>query len=185
MAFSVCVYCGARSGATPAYADAAATLGAALAQRGWRLVYGGGSIGLMGVAARAALAAGGQVLGVIPRRLLELEVGMHEVSELVVTETMRERKAVMFEQSDVFVALPGGFGTLEEVVETLTLRQLHYHDKPIFFLDTQGYYGPLLNFFQHTVDCGFAHPRQLDLYTVAADLPTLLDLLGEVALRRV
>jgi hypothetical protein len=181
MRFSVCVYCGARSGGDPAYAAAAADLGAALAVRGWRLVYGGGSVGLMGVVARAALAAGGEVVGVIPRRLLDLEVGMHEVTELVVTETMRERKAIMFERSDVFVSLPGGFGTVEEVVETLTLRQLRYHNKPIFFLDTAGYYGPLLGFFQHTVAAGFAHPDQLGLYAVATDVPALLAMLEQAA----
>lgn len=180
MAFSVCVYCGARSGGEPAYAEAAAELGVALAKRGWRLVYGGGSVGLMGVAARAALDAAGEVVGVIPRRLLDLEVGMREVSELVVTETMRERKAIMFERSDVFVALPGGFGTLEEVVETLTLRQLRYHNKPIFFLDTAGYYAPLLSFFAHAVDAGFAHPSQLGLYTVAPDVPALISMLEQL-----
>ena len=184
MSLSVCVYCGARPGGDPAYAAAAAELGAALAARGWRLVYGGGSVGLMGVVARAALAAGGEVVGVIPRRLLDREVGMREVTELVVTETMRERKAAMFERSDVFVSLPGGFGTVEEVVETLTLRQLRYHSKPIYFLDTAGYYGPLLSFFQHAVAAGFAHPDQLELYAVAADVPALIAMLeGAAALR--
>ncbi|NTU82109.1 MAG: TIGR00730 family Rossman fold protein, partial [Chloroflexales bacterium] len=133
--------------------------------------------GLMGVAARAALAAGGEVVGVIPRALLEREQGLRDVSELIVTESLRERKGIMFDRSDAFVALPGGFGTLEEVVETLTLRQLRYHDKPVYFLNTGGFFDPLLAFFEHAVATGFAHPGQLGLFAVAADVPALIALL--------
>jgi hypothetical protein len=171
---TICLYCGSRPGVEPAYTQAAAAFGEAVAARGWSLVYGGGSVGLMGVAARAALACGGEVVGIIPRALLEREQGMMDVSELLVTESLRERKGLMFDRSDAFVALPGGFGTLEEVVETLTLRQLRYHDKPIYFLNTAGFYDPLLAFFQHAVQSGFVALSQLDLFAVADDVPSLM-----------
>lgn len=174
---TICLYCGSRPGADPAFAADAAALGTAIAARGWCLVYGGGGVGLMGIAARAALAAGGHVAGIIPRALLEREQGLDAVSELIVTETLRERKALMFERSDTFVALPGGFGTLEEVVETLTLRQLRYHDRPIRFLNTAGFYDPLLAFFDHAVAAGFVNPAHLGLFAVHPDVPALLDAL--------
>jgi uncharacterized protein (TIGR00730 family) len=174
---TICLYCGARHGGDARFAADAAELGRAVAARRWGLVYGGGDVGLMGVAARAALEAGGHVTGIIPRGLLEREQGLDAVSELIVTETLRERKGVMFERSDVFVALPGGFGTLEEVVETLTLRQLRYHDKPILFLNTAGFYDPLLAFFAHAVDSGFIAPAHLGLYAVAERVPALLELI--------
>lgn len=174
---SICLYCGSRLGTHSAFADDAAALGREIAMRGWQLVYGGGNVGLMGVAARAALALGGQVVGVIPRALLEREQGLAEVSELIVTETLRERKAIMFERSDAFVALPGGFGTLEELVETLTLRQLRYHDKPIYLLDTAGFFQPLLRFFDHARDSGFIHPEHFGLFTVTDNVSALMDLL--------
>jgi cytokinin riboside 5'-monophosphate phosphoribohydrolase len=177
---TICIYCGSRPGADPLYTAVAGELGAAIAARGWRIVYGGGSVGLMGVTARAALAEGGQVVGIIPRALLEREQGFGAVSELIVTETLRERKAIMFERSDAFVALPGGFGTLEEVVETLTLRQLRYHDKPIFFLNTVGFFDPLLNFFQHAVNAGFINPDHLRLFTVHHHLDELMEVLATV-----
>ncbi len=176
---SICLYCGSSPGVSPAFTQAAAAFGTAVAARGWRLVYGGGGGGLMGVAARAALAAGGEVVGIIPRALLEQEHGLREVSELIVTESLRERKGIMFERSDSFVALPGGFGTLEEVVETLTLRQLRYHKKPVYFLNTDGFYDPLLAFFTHAVAAGFVHPAQLGLFTVTADVPGLMALLAQ------
>ncbi|MEI6179491.1 MAG: TIGR00730 family Rossman fold protein [Chloroflexales bacterium] len=174
MARSICLYCGSRAGFSPAFRVAADAFGTAVATRGWGLVYGGGNVGLMGVAARAALAAGGQVVGIIPQTLLEHELGLQAVSELIVTTNLRERKALMFERSDAFVALPGGFGTLEEVVETLTLRQLQYHDKPVFFLNTDGFFNPLLAFFDHAVAAGFLHPAYLQLFAVVNDVPELL-----------
>lgn len=174
---TICLYCGSRLGSEPGFAAVAAELGAAVAASGWRLVYGGGDVGLMGVAARAALAGGGEVVGIIPRGLLEREQGLDEVSELIVTETLRERKAIMFARSDLFVAMPGGFGTLEEVVETLTLRQLRYHDKPIILLNVAGYFDPLLAFFAHAVEAGFIAPAHLDLYAVANSVPELLALI--------
>ncbi|HMQ32877.1 MAG TPA: TIGR00730 family Rossman fold protein [Chloroflexaceae bacterium] len=178
---TICLYCGARPGASPEYSEAAAEFGTAVAERGWRLVYGGGNVGLMGVAARAALAGGGQVVGVIPRGLMEREQGFGDVTELIVTETLRERKGIMFERSDAFVALPGGFGTLEEVVETLTLRQLRYHEKPIFFLNVAGFFAPLLAFFDHAVAAGFVHPAHLGLFEVYPDVPALMDRLAHPA----
>jgi uncharacterized protein (TIGR00730 family) len=171
---TICLYCGSRFGEDPAVKAAAAELGAAVAARGWRLVYGGGSVGLMGVAARSALAGGGEVIGIIPQALLEREQGLDEVSELIITESLRERKGIMYERSDVFVALPGGFGTLEEVVETLTLRQLRYHSKPIYFLNTAGFFDPLLAFFEHAVRAGFIHPDHLGLFEVVGDVQSLL-----------
>ncbi len=177
MKCSICLYCGSHSGTNPAFAADAAALGQAVAARGWRLVYGGGNVGLMGVAARAAVAVGGQVIGVIPRALLEREQGYTEVSELIITETLRERKALMFERSDAFVTLPGGFGTLEETVETLTLRQLRYHNKPIYLLDTAGFFQPLLQFFEHARASGFIHPDHFHLFTVTRSVPELMELL--------
>jgi uncharacterized protein (TIGR00730 family) len=174
---TICLYCGSRPGADPAFAAAARELGVAVAARRWGLVYGGGNVGLMGIAARAALEAGAHVTGIIPRGLLEREQGLADVSELIVTETLRERKGIMFERSDAFVALPGGFGTLEEVVETLTLRQLRYHDRPIYFLNTAGFYDPLLAFFEHSVAAGFVHPDHLGLYAVVSDVPALMALI--------
>ena len=171
---TICLYCGARAGLSPRFAQVAAEFGAAVAGRGWCLVYGGGSIGLMGVAARTALAAGGEVVGIIPRGLLEREQGLEDVSELIVTESLRERKGIMFDRSDAFVALPGGFGTLEEVVETLTLRQLRYHNKPIYFLNPDGFFDPLLAFFDHAVASGFVHPDHLSLFAVFPDVSSLM-----------
>lgn len=179
---TICLYCGSRHGVDPRFTLDANDLGAAIAGRGWSLVYGGGGVGLMGVAARAALATGGHVVGIIPRALLEREQGFGAVSELIVTETLRERKALMFERSDAFVALPGGFGTLEEVVETITLRQLHYHTKPIFFLNSAGFFDPMLTFFEHAIGAGFIQPDHLRLFTVHDTLQALLSDLEAVPL---
>lgn len=175
---TICLYCGSRPGADPAFVQAAAAFGAAVAARRWRLVYGGGSVGLMGVAARAALEGGGEVVGIIPQALIEREQGFGGVTELIVTDSLRERKGIMFDRSDAFVALPGGFGTLEEVVETLTLRQLRYHDKPIFFLNVGGFYDPLLAFFDHAVTAGFIHPDHLGLFAVCATVDELMERLA-------
>ncbi len=164
MSFAVCVYCGSRNGKDATMEAVARDLGVAIAESGWRLVYGGGHIGLMGVVARHVRDHGGEVIGVIPQALVDRELAMHDATELVVTETLRQRKAVMDERSDAFIALPGGFGTLEELVETLTLRQLGYHNKPIIILNQQGYYDPLLTLFEHAVEQGFASHDQLGLY---------------------
>jgi hypothetical protein len=161
--------------------QAAAEFGMAMAVHRWRLVYGGGRVGLMGTVARAVLAGGGEVLGVIPQGLLDRELAMTEVNELVVTQTLRQRKAIMDERADAFVALPGGFGTLEEMVETLTLRQLRYHNKPIILLNLNGFYDPLLTFFDHIITEGFASSNATELYHVADSVAAAVMLLERYA----
>lgn len=148
---TVCVFCASSELVAQAHREVARDLGRAVAERGWALMYGGGNIGLMGEVARAALAAGGDVTGVIPELLSDREVALDDVTRLVKTDTMRERKAAMDEGSDAFVVLPGGIGTLEELVEILTLKQLGYHDRPIVLLDPQGYWTPLLELLSHMV----------------------------------
>lgn len=155
---NVCVYCGSAEGADPAFAEAADELGVALTQAGLGLVYGGGSLGLMGRIARAVMASGGHVLGVIPRFLHEREVMLREVSELVVTEDMHERKRIMFERADAFVALPGGIGTLEEVVEMMTWSQLGRHEKPIVLVNVEDFWQPLSDLIAHMTAAGFIRP---------------------------
>lgn len=163
---AVCVYCASSEAVSDGYRTVAADLGTAIAGEGWGLVYGGGSIGLMGEVARAALAAGAHVTGVIPHRLADREIALHDVTELVRTETMRERKAVMDERSDAFIVLPGGIGTLEELVEILTLKQLGYHSRAVVVLDTHGYWDPLLEQLARMVEEHFATPELADLWLV-------------------
>jgi uncharacterized protein (TIGR00730 family) len=171
---SVTVFCGSSDAVNPKYFAAAAELGEKIARRGWRLIYGGGSVGLMGVLARAVLDAGGHVTGVIPRALLELGVGETKVSELVVTDGLRDRKAIMDERGDAFVALPGGLGTMEEVLEALTLKQLGYHRKAVAVLDLDGFFDPLWSQFQRGIDEGFIMPEFLDLWYPAPDVDALV-----------
>ena len=154
---NVCVYCGSNNGAAPAYAAAAETLGRNMAEAGIRLVYGGGSVGLMGIVARTVLANGGKVTGIIPQFLKDREVMLGEVSELIVTADMHERKRIMFDHADAFVALPGGIGTLEEVVEMMTWAQLDQHEKPILIINVNGFWNPLVNQFRHMAGEGFLH----------------------------
>jgi uncharacterized protein (TIGR00730 family) len=175
---ALCVYCGSRFGANPAFTAAAKAVGAEIGRRGWQLVYGGGCVGLMGVVADAALAAGAPVVGIIPRTLMEREVGHRALTELHVVETMHERKREMAERSDAFLALPGGIGTFEELFEVWTWRQLGYHDKPVGLLDVDGYYAGLLGFLQGTVDQGFVSPPQRELLRTGSDVAALLDLLA-------
>jgi uncharacterized protein (TIGR00730 family) len=177
MPFSVCVFCGSRPGRHPAFAAAAHELGTAMGARGWRLVYGGGEVGLMGVIANAVLASGGQVLGLIPRRLLDREVGKRDVTDLQVTETMFERKERMIAQSDAFVCLPGGLGTLDELLEVLTLRQLGYHDKPIVLTDVVGFWHGCSLLLEQVIAAGFAEPDVRGLLTVAPSVEATLGLL--------
>lgn len=146
---SVCVYCGSGLGTDPAYAETAHMLGRELAHNGVRLVYGGGSIGLMGVIAQSVLEHGGRVTGIIPKFLREQEVMLEAAHELIVTDDMHERKRLMFERADAFVALPGGIGTLEELVEQLTWAQLGRHDKPILLADINGFWRPLIELIRH------------------------------------
>ena len=153
---SVCVYCGSRKGARPEYVAAADAFGTGMARAGWRLVYGAGDIGLMGATARAAQAAGGDTFGVIPVHLLEREAGKRDLSSFIVTENMHERKKVMFMNSDITVVLPGGAGSLDEFFEVLTWRQIGLHKKPIYLLNTEGYWNNLIKLLDHVIDEGFA-----------------------------
>lgn len=175
---SVCVFCGSSPGNDPAYLAAARATGTELARRGLTLVYGAGSVGLMGAVADAALAAGGSVVGVIPEHLMGVEVDHRGLTELHVVESMHARKALMAQRSDAFVALPGGFGTIEEVVEILTWSQLGLHRKGVGFLDVAGYYTPLLRFFQQAVAAGFVREANLTLYEANSDIGPLLDALA-------
>ncbi|WP_343115810.1 TIGR00730 family Rossman fold protein [Ostreiculturibacter nitratireducens] len=170
---SVCVYCGSRPGRRPTYASDAAATGRMLAANGWRLVYGAGDVGLMGEVARATQAAGGATMGVIPTHLLAKEVGKRDLSTFVVTETMHERKKVMFMNSDAVVVLPGGAGSLDELFEVVTWRQLGLHAKPILLLNTEGYWAPLLAAFDQIVAEGFAEPSLAGFLTAVPDVPTL------------
>ena len=174
---SVCVFCGARSGTKPAYAQAARAFGTALAQEGWRLVYGAGDVGLMGEVANAAQAAGGATFGVMPKLLEKVEGIRTDLTHYVLTETMHERKKVMFMNCDAIVLLPGGAGSLDEFFEVLTWRQLGMHDKPIVLLDVESYWGPLLTLMEHVVREGFADGSIHDFYTVAPDAEAALDTL--------
>jgi len=172
---SLCVYCGSNSGAKPAYAEAAVALGTRMARDGVRLVYGGGNIGLMGTVADAVLAAGGEVTGVIPRQLVDMEVAHLGLTELEVVGSMHERKSRMFDLADAFVALPGGFGTLEEIVEMLTWRQLGIGTKPCAILDVGGYWAPLVAMMDRMVEDRFLHPAQRDDLWTGRDIDAMLD----------
>ncbi|MFN7473688.1 MAG: TIGR00730 family Rossman fold protein [Burkholderiales bacterium] len=172
---SLCLFCGASPGADPAYRDAAASFGTTLAHRNIRLIYGGGSVGLMGVAADACLAAGGEVVGVIPRMLVEKEVGHAGVTQMHVVETMHDRKALMTELSDGFIALPGGFGTLDELFESLTWQQLAYHTKPIGLLNVNGFFDALIAFLDHARDERFLRDLHRESLQVDTDLSVLID----------
>ncbi|MCU1453014.1 MAG: hypothetical protein JWN46_1160 [Acidimicrobiales bacterium] len=174
----LCVFCGSNRGRNPAYADAARELGKELVGRGIGLVYGGGRVGLMGQLADAVLAAGGEVFGVIPQHLQDLEVGHTGLTELHVVASMHERKGLMADLSDGFVALPGGVGTFEELFEVLTWTQLAIHDKPVGLLDALGYYDPLLAFLDHAVTQGFLRPEHRAMLHHATEPAALLDVLA-------
>ena len=171
---SICVYCGSRHGSRPSYTAAARALGTAIGSRAWQLVYGGGKVGLMGEVADATLAAGGRVVGVIPESLQRLEVGHLGLHELHVVPTMHLRKQMMAERAQAFIALPGGIGTLEELYEVWTWRQLGYHDQPIGLLNVDGYYDELLRFMDRTVAEGFLSSAQRDALHVGTDAESLL-----------
>ena len=173
-AFSLCVYCGSRKGTTPAFEAAAAATGRWIAEHGGQLVYGGGNNGLMGIMADAALAGGGRVVGIIPRALVEKEWAKSDCTELHIVDNMHERKRMMAERADAFVALPGGIGTLEEFFEVWTWRQLGYHDKPIGLLNLDGYFDPMLAFLNASIGHGFMSDWQMDLVRVGTDIGTLL-----------
>ena len=171
----ICVFCGSSPGSLPAYREAAERLGAALVERGWELVYGGGNVGLMGAIADAVLAHGGRVTGIIPDGLLRREVGHRGVTELRVVSSMHERKALMAELSAAFVALPGGIGTLEEIFEMLTWAQLGIHSKPCALLDVEGYYRPLAHFLDRVVEHRFVRVEHRRMLRVEEDIEHLLD----------
>jgi uncharacterized protein (TIGR00730 family) len=178
---SVCVYCGSRFGGSAAFRAAAEAMGRSIGERGWRLVYGGGNVGLMGAVADAALAAGAEVVGVIPERLVGREVGHRGLTTLHVVETMHERKRLMAELADVFVALPGGIGTFEELFEVWTWRHLGYHDQPIGLLNVEGFYDPLLAFMRQTEAAGFVDGSQQAMLTVGVEPVELLNRLAAEA----
>lgn len=170
---SVCVYCGSRDGRDPAYATAAEDTGAMLGRNGWQLVYGAGDVGLMGRVAAAAQDAGARTFGVIPTHLFEREVGRAGLDTFIITETMHERKKVMFMNAHAVVVLPGGAGSLDELFEVLTWRQLGLHDKPIYLLNTNGYWSPLVTLITHVIEQGFADASLMEFITVVNDVPTL------------
>lgn len=180
-AFSVCVYCGSKPGNLPAFAESAKMVGRWIGQHGGQLVYGGGRNGLMGIVANATLAAGGRVVGVIPRALVEKEWAHTECTELHVVETMHERKQMMAQRADVFLTLPGGIGTFEEFFEVWTWRQLGYHNKPIGLLNLNGYYDPLLTFLNSVVSHEFMGSWQMDLVQSHHDAEQLLPSLVQAA----
>ena len=172
--FSIAVYCGSRPGTEPAHTDAATEVGTWIGSRGGQLVYGGGKTGLMGTVARACAQAGGRVLGVMPRALVAREVANTDCDELVVVETMHERKAIMAERSDAFIAMAGGIGTFEELFEIWTWRQLGYHNKPVGLLNINGYYDGLNTFIQTALQAEFMDDRQMALIEVGCDPAALL-----------
>ncbi len=171
---AICIYCGSGPGADPAFEGAAIELGRLLAREGIRLVYGGGSLGLMGASARACLAAGGKVTGIIPQFLVDKERMLPDVTELIVTADMHERKRLMFERSDAFVALPGGIGTLEEVVEQMTWAQLGRHAKPIMLANVAGFWDPLVTLLHHMKENAFIRPGFDLSYGVAQSIDEIL-----------
>ena len=181
----VCVYCGSGAGGRVEYAEVARALGEALAERGLGLVFGGGKIGLMGILARTMLERGGQVIGVIPQALLDQGLAQADVTDLRVVETMHERKALMAEMSDAFIALPGGLGTLEEFFEILTWAQLDLHAKPCGLLNVAGYFDHLIGFVDHAVQEGFIDPAHRQLFVADVSPLGLLDKLASYKTPRV
>ncbi|NML45546.1 TIGR00730 family Rossman fold protein [Ramlibacter sp. G-1-2-2] len=173
--FSVCVYCASRTGTDPRFAAVAAETGRWIAAQGGQLVYGGGNNGLMGVMAGAALAAGARVVGIIPRSMVEREWAKRDCTELHIVENMHERKSMMAERSDAFLALPGGIGTFEEFFEAWTWRQLDFHTKPVGLLNTAGYYDSLLAFLRDGVQQGFMSQGMMDLLTFGTDVAPVLE----------
>ena len=178
---SLCVFCGSSPGKRPAYAELAVRTGELIARSGLTLVYGGGRVGLMGALADAALGAGGRVVGVIPQMLIDREVGHAGLSQLHVVRTMSERKLLMGDLADAFLALPGGIGTMDELFEAWTWTQLGLHRKPCALLNLDGYYDPLLAFLDHAVDEGFLEPRYRAALLVASELESALELLAAAA----
>jgi uncharacterized protein (TIGR00730 family) len=174
----LCVYCGSSTGVDANYREAAARLGTLLAGSGVELVYGGGRVGLMGVLADAALAAGGRVTGIVPSHLHEREAAHRGVQTLIVVASMHERKQRMFELADAFAVLPGGLGTLDETIEMLTWRQLGLHGKPVIIADVAGYWAPLIGLFEHAIARGFAAASSREFYRAVARVEDVLPALA-------
>lgn len=172
---SVCVFCGSRMGNNPLYVENAQDIGTLLAQNSLRLVYGAGDVGLMGAVANATQDAGGDVFGVIPTHLLALEVGKTDLTQFIITENMHERKKLMFMNSDAIITLPGGAGSLDELFEVLTWAQLGQHSKPMFLLNTAGYWDPLISLIDHQIESGFADPSFRDLLQDFNTVEALMD----------
>ncbi len=181
MPSNICVYCSSSNDIDRKYFDTARELGIALGQRGDTLIYGGGSVGLMGEVARSCHGHGGKVVGVIPESLKTAEIAYHQADELIVTETMSERKTLMFTRGDAFVILPGGFGTLEELAEVIVLRVLKYQDRPIIILNCHGFYDRLVDLFEHFIDQKFAKSRHRELYSVVETVDQAMELLRDKA----
>ena len=181
---SLCVFCGSRAGADPAFSAAAEQLGCTLAARGVRLIYGGGSIGLMGIVMQAVLDNGGQVTGVIPAFLMRREVGNPDLTELIVVDSMHERKRRMFELADAFAVLPGGLGSLDEAIEIITWRQLGLHSKPIAVLSVEDYWASFEALMEQAIARGFADAGIRTLFTVTGDVESMLTVLEEGATRQ-
>lgn len=181
---SLCVFCGSRAGSDPAFSAAAEQLGRALAARGVRLIYGGGSIGLMGIVMQAVLDNGGQVTGVIPAFLMRREVGNPDLTELIVVDSMHERKRRMFELADAFAVLPGGLGSLDEAIEIITWRQLGLHSKPIAVLSVEDYWASFEMLMEQAIARGFADAGIRTLFTVTGDVESMLTVLEEGATRQ-
>lgn len=182
--FSLCVFCGSAHGSDPRYADAAVAVGREIASRGWRLVFGGGKVGLMGLLANAALEAGGEVVGVIPRFLYEWEVGHDGLTRLEIVETLAERKRRMGELSDAYLSLPGGIGTLDELFEALSWTQLRLEDKPSGLLNVEGFFDGLVAALDRATADGFIRPQHRELLSAGSEPSALLDLLFSRAVSR-
>ncbi len=174
----LCVYCGSSNDVDPRHLEGAAELGRLAARRGVEIVFGGGHVGLMGALADGALAEGGRVTGVIPEHLKNRELGHKGVSELIVVDSMHARKKRMFELSDAFCVLPGGFGTLDEAFEVITWKQLGLHDKPVVLVNLAGYWDPLLGMFDHQIGAGYVRPRHTRLFRVVERVESVLDALA-------
>lgn len=181
--WSVCIYCSSSEAVSDDLRALAEAVGTGLARRGWAMVYGGGGVGLMGVTARAALAGGARVTGVIPDKLVAREIALDEITELIRTRTLRERKQLMDDRSDAFLILPGGIGTLEELIEMVSLRQLGYHDRPIVVLDADGFWAPLRTQLEHMDAHGMLHQPMDHLWTYTRTVDDALDALDVARMR--
>ncbi len=177
---NICIYCSSSNTVPSIYFDVAREIGKQLVEQHYTLVYGGGNVGLMGELARTVHHHGGKVIGVIPQKLVDREVAYHESDELIITDTMHERKETMEDRADAFVALPGGFGTLEEIFEVLTLKVLHFHNKPIIFLDVDNFYEPLFEMFERLYREHFVKEHYRSLYYRASDVASVFEYLSSL-----